>query len=111
MILIGRKIEIYVDYFIKKELIGNCTVMNILCVRVWMSLIYVMVKELGCYSSVLAHSVLNWKCCNSVFLPPKCVINIPQNGVNALLRVTDFTSRHCLLGLRLKECSLSFFFK
>lgn len=58
MILIGKKIEIYIDYFVKEELTGYCTAMNILCVRVWMSLIHVMVKDLECYSSVLAHSVL-----------------------------------------------------
>lgn len=53
MVLIGeKKKEIYIDYFVKEELTGYCTVMNILCVRVWMSLIHVMIKELGCCSSI-----------------------------------------------------------
>lgn len=72
MFLVGKKKpkhtekNIYIDYYFKEEWTGYCTAITILHIMVLISLIYSMLKQLGCYLSLLAHSVLNWKRCTEV---------------------------------------------
>lgn len=73
-----QKKKIYVDYYFKGKWNGYFTATNILPIRILILLIHAMVKDLGCYLSKLSHSVLNGKCCTSVFYLQNVELSIPQ---------------------------------